>query len=464
MIDDKVIANIFELALVNGGDLAEIFAERRESNSVNMINGVVEKANWGVDAGVGLRIIYGTNAIYAYVNEFEAEKLYALAKEAADALKVLANIVSADNAININRISAKNAHPFLVLPSSAKKTDIVARLREASDASYKFDKSITQTAGGYAAEIQDVLIANSKGVCVEDRRIRTRVALSAVASDANEKQTGSESPGARKGYEFLESLNMRELGESAARVASTMLRANYAPAGKMPVVIGNAFGGVIFHEACGHSLEATGVAKGASEFAGKKGELIAAPCVTAIDDGTIPNSWGSLNIDDEGAPTQKNILIKDGVLTSYLIDALGGIRMGEASTGSGRRESYKYAPTSRMTNTYIDNGANTPEEIIASTDYGLYAAKMGGGSVEPATGDFNFAVLEGYMIRNGKIAEPVRGASLIGRGGEVLKNIEMVGNDLERAQGMCGSISGAVPTDVGQPTIKVKELTVGGRG
>ena len=232
----------------------------------------------------------------------------------------------------------------------------------------------------------------------------------------------------------------------------------------MPVVIDNGFGGVIFHEACGHGLEATAVARNASVFAGKMGQLIASPLVTAIDDGTIPNGWGSAEMDDEGTPTARNILIQDGILTSYMVDRLNGRRMGAAITGSARRQDYRYAPTSRMTNTFIANGKSDPADIIANTEYGLYAKQMGGGSVDPATGSFNFAVLEGYMIRNGKIAEPVRGATLIGKGYEVLRDIDMVGNNLKRAQGMCGSKSGSVPTDVGQPMIRVSSMTVGGRG
>jgi TldD protein len=247
-------------------------------------------------------------------------------------------------------------------------------------------------------------------------------------------------------------------------MALTTLSAEECPSGKMDVVIGNAFGGVIFHEACGHSLEATSVARGLSVFSGKKGEKIANECVTAIDDGTIENAWGSNNIDDEGNPTQRNVLIKDGVLTSYLVDDFNGRRMGEKGNGATRRQSYKYEPTSRMSNTYIDNGKNTPEEIIAATKFGLYAKKMGGGSVNPATGEFNFACLEAYLIEDGKVTRPVKGATLIGNGAEILHNIDMVGNDLLRAQGMCGSSSGSIPTDVGQPTIRVRNITVGGRG
>lgn len=232
----------------------------------------------------------------------------------------------------------------------------------------------------------------------------------------------------------------------------------------MPVIIGDGFGGVIFHEACGHSLEATGVARNASVFCGKLGQKIANDKVTAIDDGTMPGEWGSLNIDDEGAKTNRNVLIENGVLKSYLVDRLNGLRMGMPSTGSGRRESYRFAPTSRMTNTYIAPGNDEFNDMVSSVEYGLYAKKMGGGSVTPGTGEFNFAVTEAYMIRNGKIAEPVRGATLIGKGHEVLLNIMKVGKNLRQEQGMCGSVSGSVPTNVGEPPILVSEILVGGRG
>ena len=231
----------------------------------------------------------------------------------------------------------------------------------------------------------------------------------------------------------------------------------------MPVIIDNGFGGVIFHEACGHGLEATSVAKGNSVFAGKIGQMIASPVVSAVDDGTIPNEWGTINIDDEGTPSRRNLLIENGILKGYMIDKLNGRRMGMASTGSGRRESYKYAPTSRMTNTFILNGKSSLDEMISSVEKGIYAKYMGGGSVNPATGNFNFAVMEGYLIENGKITSPVRGATLIGSGSEILKKIEMVGNNLAYGQGMCGSVSGSICTIVGQPAVKVSEITVGGR-
>jgi TldD protein len=336
-------------------------------------------------------------------------------------------------------------------------------LRLASETSFAYNPLITQTTGRFIDSVQDVLICNSEGLWVTDRRVRTRISGSAVASSDSEKQTGTFSPGAHMGFEHLEQTDIVSLAKQAARTAVTMLGADVCPSGKMPVVIENGFGGVIFHEACGHSLEATSVAKGASVFAGKLGQTIASGLITAVDDGTLPNNWGSQHIDDEGAPTCRNILIENGVLKSYMIDRLNGIRMNAASTGSSRRESYRFAPTSRMTNTFIAAGASEPDDIISATEYGIYAKEMGGGSVSPATGEFNFAVSEGYMIRGGKIAEPVRGATLIGKGHEVLMNIDMVGNNLKLSAGMCGSQSGSVPTKVGQPRIRVSEMIVGGR-
>ena len=270
-------------------------------------------------------------------------------------------------------------------------------------------------------------------------------------------------PGAAMGFEFYDTIDIEEYSREAARTAITMINADLCPTGRMPVIIDNEFGGVIFHEACGHSLEATSVAKGSSVFSGKLGERIASDIVTAIDDGTIPNAWGSQNVDDEGRPMRHNVLIEKGVLKGYMIDGFNARRMEMEPTANSRRQSYRFAPTSRMTNTYIDGGQSTPEEIIANTEYGLYAKYMGGGSVQPATGDFNFAVREGYLIKDGKIDRPVRGATLIGNGAEILKRIDMVGNNLALGQGMCGSMSGNCPANVGQPMVRVSEILVGGQ-
>ena len=458
MLDKQLVYDVLTVAMSTGGDLAEVFAENTANDTINMLNGQVEKANWGMDSGVGLRIIFGTSAVYAYTNNMGRDSLLKLAKDAAQAVKG-GKELTVINSTDMKKFADVVTTP----PEKVGKKTIVDVLRQASQASYAYDPLVTQTSGTYTYVAQDVLIANSAGVWAEDRRVRTRVMVGAVASEGNEKQTGSQSPGAKGGFEFVESLDMPALGKEAARTAVTMLKADLCPSGKMPVIIDNAFGGVIFHEACGHSLEATSVAKGASTFCGKLGEKVAEPCVSAVDDATLAGEWGSINVDDEGGTPRRNVLIENGILKSYLVDHLGGIKMGMPSTGSGRRQNYKYAPTSRMSNTYILPGKDKPEEIIAATENGLYAKQMGGGSVDPSSGDFNFAVLEGYMVRNGKIAEPVRGATLIGRGNDVLLNIDRVADNLKQAAGMCGSISGAVPTNVGQPMIRVKELTVGGR-
>ena len=465
MLDKQLVYDVLTAALSTGGDLAEIFLENTVKDTIEMINGQVEKANDGINHGLGLRVIYGQSAVYAYTNSTGRDSLIKLAKESAQAVKAgIKDPGSVKSVITLDRQEHLIYSDNVVIdPKKAGKKAIVEGLRAASQASYCFDPLVTQTSGTYAYVDQSVLVANSNGVWAEDRRVRTRAAISAVASEGNEKQTGFYGPGAKGGYEFFESLDMPALGRMVAETAVTMIKADFCPGGRMPVVIDNGFGGVIFHEACAHSLEATSVAKGASTFCGKLGEKIAEPCVSAVDDGTIPGEWGSINVDDEGTPSRRNVLIENGILKAYLVDYLNGLKMGAPSTASARRESYHFAPTSRMTNTYILPGSDKPEDIISDTEYGLYAKLMGGGSVDPASGQFNFAVREGYMIRNGKIAEPVRGATLIGKGHEVLLSIDRVADNFKAEQGMCGSMSGSVPTNVGQPMIRVKEITVGGR-
>ena len=465
MLDKQLIYDVLTAALSTGGDLAEIFVENTTKNRITMINGQTEKATWGIDYGLGLRIIFGTSAVYAYTNNTSRASLLKLAKESAQAVKASLKEKDSGSIKSVITLDRSERLKFAdtILKENAEKKLIVDCLRSASQASYDYDPLITQTEGMYTHVDQNILVVNSNGVWAEDRRLITRVMVESVASEGNEKQTGSLAPGAKGGFEVVESYDFPELGRKTATTATTMLKAGFSPSGKMPVIIDNAFGGVIFHEACAHSLEATSVAKKASVFTDKLGEVISAPCVTAVDDGTLPGVWGSINVDDEGTPARRNVLIENGVLKSYLVDYLNGLKMGMPSTGSARRQSYKFAPTSRMTNTYILPGTDKLEEIIADTPNGLYAKQMGGGSVDPSSGEFNFAVLEAYMIRDGKIAEPVRGATLIGKGAEVLMNIDRVADNFEGAQGMCGSISGAVPTDVGQPAIRVKELTVGGR-
>jgi len=459
LLSKKVIENVLYAALSNGGDFAEVFVEDRFNTNIKMVGGYVENSISGRDFGIGIRIFDGLNSVYAYTNDSSEENLIKVAKEVALAL----SSNKKDIVLNLMKSSIPNLHSVKIIPNSVDKAKKVELLKRGYESAKNYDPLITQVTTNYFDEEQKVLIANSEGLMVEDKRVRTRFYVQSVASKDGEMQVGFYAPGASMGFEFFNGIDVDEIGREASRIAKTMVLADYCPSGVMPVVIHNEFGGVLFHEACGHSLEATSVAKGTSVFANKLGEQIASPLVTAIDDGTLPNEWGSLNIDDEGTPTQKNVLIENGILKSYMIDKLNGRRMNMESTGSGRRQSYKFAPTSRMTNTFIANGDSTFEEIISNTERGLFAKKLGGGSVNPATGDFNFAVMEGYLIEKGKITKPVRGATLIGTGAKVLENIDMVGNNQTFGQGMCGSLSGMVPTNVGQPTIRVKALTVGGR-
>lgn len=459
MLKQSVIENVLNAALETGGDFAEIFVEDKISNSLLLVSGVVEKSLSGRSFGVGIRIFKDLFSVYAYTNDNSEENLIKTAKKAASAISGTRE----DITINLIKQDIENNNKIIKMPTDIAKNEKITILKKANDAAINYDDEITQVKISYGDYIQNVMIANSEGKWVEDQRVRGRMYITSIASKGTEMQTGGFGPGAHKGFEFLENLDVESYAKEASRSAKTMLNAQYCPSGQMPVVIDNGFGGVIFHEACGHGLEATAIAKGTSVFCGKLGQQVASPLVTAYDDGTIANEWGSTNVDDEGNPTQKNLLIEKGILKGYLIDKLNGRRMKMAATGSSRRESYKYAPTSRMTNTFIDNGESNLEDIIANTENGLYAKYMGGGSVDPSTGDFNFAVTEGYLIKNGKIDKPVKGATLIGNGAKTLMDVDMVGNNLEQAQGMCGSISGSIEANVGQPAIRVKKITVGGR-
>ncbi len=459
MTDKKIITEILEIPLEAGADFSEVFIEHRNNVSVSLLNGRTQSAASGIDSGLGLRIINGDMVIYSYTNDLSEKSLIRLAKETAQAVSF--NEKSHIKPF-VNR-DIENRHKALILPFGISKTAVYDKLKSGCNAALGYDKSITEVTAGFASYEQDVFIYNSEGLETRDKRVRTRLTVNAAADGGGEKQTGYFGPGAMKGFEFAEDFDFDSLCRRAAESAVKMLRAGYAPGGRFPVVIDGGFGGVLFHEACGHGLEAVAVAKDTSVFAGKLGKMIASPKVTAIDDGTIPFSWGSLNIDDEGEKTSRNVLIEKGVLKNYMTDRFYGKKLGLKSTGACRRQSYMLAPVPRMTNTYIAGGSDSRDDIISSVDFGIYCKNMGGGSVSPATGEFNFAVNEAYIIRNGRIAEPVRGASLIGRGDEIIKNIEMVSPGESLACGMCGASSGSIPVCVGQPMIKVSEMTVGGK-
>ena len=458
LLDERLAGDVLDTALAKGADFAEIFLEQKSTNRLSYLDSQVKDAASGQIMGAGIRVFYGTHAVYAHTNDLSRESLLAKAKAVSQA--------QTGDVLRLRKPFAASpkvkVHPFRLDPrdvSAERKVEILRR----ADLAARHYAEITQVDVSLAEWVQQVQIFNSRGVRASDRRPYMRLTIQAIASDGTEFQTGSESPGSLQGWEWVEALDVEALARSAAEQAITMLHAGYAPSGPMPVVIDKGFGGVILHEALGHLLETTSVATGASIMAGKLGEMIAHPCVSVVDDGTLEGEWGSTSIDDEGMPTERTVLIENGKLVSYLVDQLGARKTGYRPTGSGRRESYRFAPTSRMRNTFFVPGSHELSEMIASIPYGLYAKRMGGGSVSPGTGDFNFSVREAYMIRDGKIAEPVRGATLIGNGATVLTKIDMVGHELAHAAGMCGSLSGSVPVNVGQPPIRVSEIVVGGR-
>jgi TldD protein len=350
-----------------------------------------------------------------------------------------------------------------VYPESIAKATKVALLQQADDAARSAGSSIVQVSAGYGDSRRRILVANTDGVLAEDEQVRGLIRMSVVASGDAGMQTGFQSAGQTVGFEMFDTVDVEELARDAARQALTKLHARPAPSGSLPVVIKRGSGGVLFHEACGHGLEADLVAKGASVYRGKSGELVASPLVTLVDDGTMSTEWGAIGIDDEGHPSQYNVLIQDGVLTDYMWDYLRARKEGRKQSGNGRRQSYMHLPMVRMTNTYVLNGTEEPDDIVRATDHGVYIAKLGGGSVNTATGDFVFGMTEAYLIENGEITEPLREGNLVGNGPQVLRDIDLLGNDFAMGNpGTCGKDGQGVPVGDGQPTLRVKTMTIGG--
>ncbi len=458
MLDPRIAADVINAGCELGASFVDIFVERTVYEAITLRDSEVKDIKTGTDFGIGIRAIFGKKSVYGYTNIAEKNEL----------LRILQLICAMDKTGPSVRAQAlaKRPVPLQVqvkrgLDQASPYEEKIAFLRSVDQAARKYQK-VTQVDILSMQKWQEIQVFDSEGLAIEDQRHAIRIPTTLITSDGAKQARAFSGPGGSQGWEFTKTLNPEQLAAELARRALTVLNADACPAGKMPVVIDNGFGGVIFHEACGHLLETTSVEKKASVFHDKMGEMIASPVVNAIDDGTIPGLWGSLPVDDEGMETQKTQLIKDGRLASFLVDRLGSMKTGYARTGSGRRQSYKFAPASRMRNTYIDAGQDSMDDMIASVPYGLYAKVMGGGSVTPGTGDFNFAVEEAYIIKDGKIGKPVRGATLIGSGPQVLKSISMVGSNLELSPGMCGSVSGSINVTVGQPSIKVDEILVGG--
>lgn len=458
-INETLAKEILEVALSTGGDFAEVYMEKTTNEVLRLHSGKLSTANVSKVKGAAIRIIKGELEVNSSITDCTYENLL-------KAAKTLAGSFNDKKHVEVQPFVEKKVE-LVVNPKNVRGNDIsreVNLLKTASDTIYAYSKEIVQVICNLTKTEKRIFVFASDSTWQTDYRCNTRLSCQAVASDGKEMETGFDSFGRNQGMEMFDDFDVVPFAKQVAHDAVEMLHAEPMQGGEMPVVINNGFGGVILHEACVHGLEATSVAKGMSVFCNKLGQKVASDIVNAVDDGTNLNAWGSINVDDEGTPSKCNVLIENGILKSYLVDKRNSRKMNHPITGSSRRESYKYQTTSRMTNTYFLNGKSTFDEIIKSTEKGLFAEKMGGGSVNPATGEFNFAVQVGYMIENGKITKPVKGATLVGSGKDVLLHIDMIGDNLSCGYGMCGSMSGSVPTIVGQPTIRVSKMTVGGKG
>ncbi len=459
IIQPHILTKALDAALSTGADFADIFVEDTYSSNLSILSSKADQAIVGQLYGAGIRLFFGHEIVYVTTNDLTEQGLVKAALNAAKSR----GTGEAKKSMPLMQVPFDSVHTYGEKPWEMNRDRKFQWLNSVDQHARQRNSAVTQVEAALNEKFQKVQIANSRGLMAYDERAYSRLNMEVFVEHMGVKESSSERYGHMGTSELYDSFNLQEFAHENVDRAMKLTTAKFAPAGEMPVVIDNSFGGVIFHEACGHGLETTSVAKNASVFAGKMGQKIANECVTAIDDGTIKNGWGSLNIDDEGNKTKRTTLIENGVLKSYIVDEMGSRQTGYEVTGSGRRQSYKYAPASRMRNTFIDAGKDSFEEMIRDVDYGLYAKNMGGGSVNPGTGDYNFQVREAYIIRKGRIEEMVKGACLIGRGIDTLGKITKVSNELKLATGMCGSVSGSIPAAVGQPQILVSSLMVGGR-
>ena len=458
MIDDEILQRVLKKTLSNGGEYADIFMEQRSTNAVQMEDNRVEKVISGARAGVGIRLISNWRTAYAYSNDFSESVLMGLASEVSKAASAKSTDFVADMKKRYREISFLIKMPPESVPISSK----IELIKTGNEAAWKFDKRIKQVNVIYRDSVQNVKIFTSDGYISEEKKVYTMGLVQVIVADGDVIQTGYETAGGLVGFELFEESPMDSVAIAAARRAVLMLHAKRAPGGRMPVVISSEAGGTMIHEAIGHGLEADLSQQGLSVYSGKIGQYVASPVITVVDDSTLQNKRGSFCFDDEGTPSKRNVLVKDGVLIGYMYDKFTAMKDGTFSTGNGRRESYESKPIPRMTNTFIAPAAIAPSEVVKSVQKGLLVKKMGGGQVNTVTGDFVFEVQEGYIIENGDIGEPVRGATLVGNGPEILKSIDMVASDMGFSIGTCGKDSQGVPVSDAMPTLRIPEIVVGG--
>jgi TldD protein len=460
VLDRDLAAEVLRTARARGGGFAELFVEERRGISVRLDDGKVEEVTTGLDRGAGVRVGQGASFGYAYSNRLDRDALL----HAAEAAAASVSDDGPGSVVDLRTLEPPVRHPALVDASSVPTERKVGWVREADEAARALGAEIRQVTATYADSVQRLLIATSDGRWVEEVRPRVRLSVSAVAGRDGTIQTGFHGPAGLAGAEFIEANPPSATAEVAALRAITMLDAEPAPAGETSVVLAPGMGGVLFHEAVGHPLEADIVDKEASVYRGRIGERLASEILSGVDDATVPNAWGSFSFDDEGTPAQRTVLFEEGELRAWLYDRLRAEKDGVPSSGNGRRQSYAHPPIPRMTNTYILNGSSTPDQIVSDTERGVFVTALAGGQTNPATGDFVFGCAEAYLIERGEATTPVRGANLIGRAIEVMSSVDAIAADFDIWPGMCGKDGQGVPVGSGSPTLRISRITVGGTG
>jgi TldD protein len=457
-LDDADVRAVLQAALSSGGDFAEIYAEDKVSRALRLDDGRVEDVISGLDRGAGIRVIQGRRTAYAYTNVLTRAALVDAAKAAAAGLPGEAGTQVAD----LTDRPPPFTHPPARDPLAVDQHGLADIVRRAEEAARAVGPEVRQVTIMYSDVRQSVFLANSEGHRSAEQRVRTRLVGQAVAARGDVIQTGFEGPGASQGHELFDTHSPERIGRLAAERAVTMLDSRPAPSGEFTVVLAPGSGGVLFHEACGHGMEADIVAKGASVYQGKRGQKLGTALLTGVDDATVPGGWGSFGFDDEGTPAQRTVLFQDGVCTDYMSDRLRAAELGSARSGTARRQGYANLPITRMTNSYILPGDDDPAEILRSVKRGVWCESLGGGQVDPASGDFVFGIAVAHWVENGELAYPIRGANLVGDGPTVLARIDALGTDFDIRQGVCGKDGQNVPAGLGNPTVRIDRITIGG--
>jgi TldD protein len=455
--DPKLLTWTIRRALEKGGEFAEVYVENRISRTIAMEESKVKSAVFNISQGAGVRVISGDKTGYAYTDELNEDKLLRAAQVASTIARGTKTIAPAD-------IEEAQRESYITVKVPLEKVadrKRISIMKRANEAALSYDDKIKMASISYYDEVRGRTIANSEGLLIRDELPLLFFIVQTLGVDGNRRHFSRERLSRHSGFEMFDAVSPEEVARTAAREAVVMLEAEACPAGKMDVVMENGWGGVLVHEAVGHPLEADNIAKKIGAFTGKMGKKVASDLFTMVDDGTLPNFRGTTNFDDEGTPMKRNVLIRKGVLEGYMTDILSAKQVGLPRTGNGRRESFRYMPIPRMTNTFIEVGKDKPEDIIKSTKKGIYVKSLSGGSVNPITGMFNFTCREVYLIENGEKTKPVRGATLIGNCMDIISNVDAVGNNLAFGPGICGKGQSAEVT-AGQPTVRLRGMNVGG--